>query len=65
MNEDKISEEVLKALRDNIGYNEIMLNFLIDLLYEEAIHLTGWKFSKKYREKIEHYIKDWENTHED
>jgi len=65
MSEGRINEEVLRVLQEHTGGDEVIKNFLVDLIYEESAHGKKWKFSKIYLDKIDKYSKKWGGINED
>lgn len=57
MNDGNINERILKGIRENSGNDEVISNFLIDLLYEEAKQPGWWR--DIYKKKVEEYSVKW------
>jgi hypothetical protein len=62
MTQGKINEEVLKVLHDKTKENEILRDFLIDLIFAEREQVGRWHFKKYYQEKIEEYVQKKEGS---
>lgn len=50
-------ERILRGMRTKSSGDNVVSNFLVDLLYEEQQHPAWWK--ETYREKIENYSNKW------
>lgn len=61
----KISEQILAAIRENVGQDKTLGKFLEEVLYDEAEHSGKWWSTRAYRDKIESYAKRWHADHED
>ncbi|HEY8362749.1 MAG TPA: hypothetical protein VIK77_07670 [Tissierellaceae bacterium] len=60
MKGDKIiNERILKGIKENSQGDEKIVNFLIDILYEEVEHTAQWWWKETYKKIIEQYSKDW------
>lgn len=56
MSDGKINEAILKGIRENCENDEVISEFLVDLIYEEAEHPGGqWRWKDNYKKKIEQY----------
>jgi hypothetical protein len=60
----KINEQILEGIRENSGGNEVIKNFLIDLIYEEADHPGQWWWKETYRKGVDKYSADWRESDE-
>jgi len=58
-----INERILTGIRKSSKDDEI-INFLIDILYEEAEHSGQWRWKETYKKKIEEYSKEWGENNE-
>jgi hypothetical protein len=65
MSNRTINPRILKTLRQNSEGDDAIAGFLIDLVYEEAEHSTGWWWRQTYKEKVEQYSERWRNEDED
>jgi len=63
MRKDGINERILTGIRKSNKDDEI-INFLIDILYEEAEHSGQWWWKETYKKKIEEYSKEWGENNE-
>ena len=59
------SERILRKIEENSKDDEIIADFLKDLLLEELEHSERWWWKEKYKEKIENYSKNWSDADED
>lgn len=56
MSDGRINEAILKGIRENSENDEVISEFLVDLIYEEAEHPGGqWRWKDNYKKKIEQY----------
>ena len=55
-------EEIIKRIRE-ITDDEIIRDFLINLIYDEVEYLWSWK--EVYRKKVKEYTEKWGDTFED
>lgn len=59
------SERILRKIEENSKDDEIIADFLKDLLLEELEHSERWWWKETYKEKIENYSKNWGDADED
>lgn len=52
---DGINENIIKGIRESCGGDDVMAEFLIDLIYEEAEHPGQWWWRETYNKKIKKY----------
>lgn len=64
MSDGKINEQIIKWIRKNSGNDEVISNFLFDLLYEEVEHPGQFWWRDTYKKKIKEYIKKWDYSDE-
>jgi len=57
MGDGKINERILKGIRENSKTDNVISDFLIDLIYEETKHPGWWK--EIYKKKILQYSDKW------
>lgn len=55
----RISEDVLEVLKAECKDDDIMLQFLIDLIFEESDHPGNWWWKKEYTKYITKYYLEW------
>jgi hypothetical protein len=60
----KINERILNSIRENSNNDNIIEQFLIDLVYEEASHRGQWRWKDTYNKLIDKYLSDWEIDNE-
>jgi len=60
MSSVKINERILEGITKNSVGNEVIKNFLIDLIYEEADHPGQWWWKDTYKKLIDRFSADWE-----
>lgn len=65
MSAGKINPQVVKKVRENSEGDEVVAEFLIDLIYKEAEHGPGWWWSRTYRKKVKAYSNKWRDQDED
>ena len=63
MSKSGINERILTRIKEGDKDEEI-INFLIDILYEEAEHSGQWWWKETYKKKIEEYSKEWGENNE-
>ena len=69
MDDTKINQEVMRILHDNTRNNEIIREFLLDLIGVEYKLSGSWKYKNQYKEIIKKYAQkgdkdineDWKN----
>ena len=66
MTSGKISEQIVGALQEKTGEDEVMAEFLIEMLYEESEHPGIWRAAKRtYKANIKKCSHDWSGDSED
>jgi len=60
MNESSINEQILKWIKENSKNDEVLENFLKELIYEEIKRAGQWKWKDIYREKVITFSAEWE-----
>ena len=60
----RINERILREIRESSKNDEVIANFLIDLLYEEAEHPGQWWWKNIYKKKIKQYSEKWGKINE-
>lgn len=63
MGKNGINERILTGIKKSNKDDEI-INFLIDILYEEAEHSGQWWWKETYKKKIKEYSKEWYENNE-
>ncbi|QSQ10292.1 hypothetical protein H0A61_02693 [Koleobacter methoxysyntrophicus] len=58
MSKDRINERIIKGLK-KCSEDEDIINFLIELFYEETEHAGSWWWKDVYRKKIILYSESW------
>jgi hypothetical protein len=61
MSDGKVNPRILKAIRENSEGDTAVVEFLTDLLYEEAQHPGQWWWRDTYKKKVKEYAARWEN----
>ena len=64
MSSVKINERILEGIRENSGGDEVIENFLIDLIYQEADRPGQWWWKETYRKLVDEYSADWRESDE-
>lgn len=59
MSEVRINEEILKWIKEYCKDDEILGDFLKELILEEAENPGWWKWREKYLEKITVFSEKW------
>ena len=57
MKDTKIREQIITAVRKSAESNELVGEFILEMLYEESLHAGQWWFREPYKKKMESYIK--------
>lgn len=65
MDSGKINEKILKGIKKNCEDDEVLADFLIYLVYEEAEHSGKWWWKDTYRKKVEEFSEKWGGSNED
>ena len=65
MTDGRINEQILRKLRESMGDDDAIGDFLVDLLYEEAEHSGQWWWTEIYKKKVARYAEKWESDNED
>jgi len=61
MSSVKINERILEGITKNSGGDEVIKDFLINLIYEEADHPgQWWRWKDTYKKLIDSCSIDWE-----
>jgi len=60
MSSVKINERILEGITKNSGGDEVIKDFLINLIYEEADHPGQWWWKDTYKKLIDRFSADWE-----
>ena len=61
---NKINEKIIEMIRKKTENNELIGDFLIELLYYENEHPNQWKYKKFYKNQIEIFLEKGENKNE-
>lgn len=64
MTSRKINPQILDKIRENSEGDDVVADFLVDLIYEEVQHSPGWWWRKDYEEKVKQYSREWSSTNE-
>lgn len=64
MSKTIISDRILKAIARNCDNDEVVFDFLKNLLVEEADHPGQWWWKEIYRKNIEKYSKKGQKENE-
>lgn len=59
MSKTKLNEKILHGIKEESKGDSIMEKFLVELVFEEASHTGIWRWKENYKQKIEHFSKDW------
>ena len=65
MSDAKINPKILTTIRQNSQGDDLVADFLKELVYEEAEHTPGWWWRKTYRKKVKKYSNQWRGRNED
>ena len=60
-----INPEILKKVRENSDGDQVVAEFIIELIYEEVEHRPGWWWKRTYRKKVKAYSDMWRDRNED
>ncbi len=59
MSSVKINERILEGITKNSGGDEVIKDFLINLIYGEADHSGQWWWKDAYKKLIDRGSADW------
>lgn len=62
--ERKIDLQMIKELRKNSEGDDVIADFLTDLIYEESNNSARWRWKKSYLKKVQKYSSKWRNKNE-
>ena len=62
MSDRKINPQILGKIKENSKGDTIVGDFLIDLIYAEVEHTSGWWWKRVYKEKVKSYAQKWEGA---
>jgi hypothetical protein len=65
MSSTKINQRILDRIAEHSAGDEVIEQFLIGLVYEEAEHPGQWHWKAEYRKLIDRYSAAWEAGDED
>ena len=65
MSERKIDSKMIETLRQNSKNDDVIADFLIDLIYEEVDNSPAWHWKNVYKNKLRHYSEKWRNKNAD
>lgn len=57
-----LNEELIRSINDASEKDEVIRDFLINLVFEEAEHPDRWWWNRTYREKVEDHVKRWKGN---
>jgi hypothetical protein len=65
MTDGRINKRILSALKHQSQDDEVIHQFLVDLIYDEVEHPGHWRWKGSYTAKVRDCTAKWGGAHED